>query len=62
MASEKVTVPFCSVDCAKLGQSPAILLDALNLEAVGAFLRPFLAFDLLRYYFRGTSHTYAEGP
>jgi hypothetical protein len=28
-ASEKGTVPFCSEDFAKLGQSPAVLLHAL---------------------------------
>src|SRR5688572_14299969 len=30
IASERGTVPFCSADSAKLGQSPAILLDALR--------------------------------
>ncbi len=30
MISEKGTVPFCSADSAKSGQSPIVLLDALN--------------------------------
>src|SRR5207253_7001782 len=32
MAPEKGTVPFCSADFAKSGQSPAILLDALSVD------------------------------
>jgi hypothetical protein len=34
MTTERGTVPFCSADFAKSGQSPAILLDALRLRNI----------------------------